>query len=493
MLERISAMLQSYFLVPGNFRVYPREYEIRDVSAVVLPVKGEGGCYLGIWSDRKEPLLENPLFSRFDSSSGWSFFLHAWSWENYSVLASHLPYLRPSCFDRRSSFGCGDRLGMVSAAHITALQKFSVFPVLAQQSPRELERTHRTFRDVLLGAIWGILESGYQGSFGADADHIKDETFLREARDCGFTMYTLDLSEKVDFSVLVSDPENLRARFLNITPREREIFKRYAGRKISLGKDFILEFSEEKLLPILYVYLPAIDQVERFWYFLKDGLSDFDLEISLDEGPTVTTPEAHFFMAQELHERGIDFRSLAPRFPGIFEKGVDYRGCLEEFISALRSHVAVQRNISGYRLSLHSGSDKLSIYPALAEETKGLFHVKTSGTSWLQALVVIAEENSELFREIYGVAFDSFEENAKAYSLSFTRDDLPSDLESFSDALLPAVFKNEKVKQALHIAYGKVLDVLGRELRDFLFFHEEKHYQRVRENIERHLVLLFPR
>lgn len=492
MFERTSMLLRSYFLAPDDFRVYSKECEVRDISAVVLPVKDKGGFYLGVWSSRKEPLLENPLFSRLDSSGGRSFFLHALSWENYSILASYLPYLRPSCFDRRPSLGCGDRLGMVSAAHVAALQKSPVFPVLAQQSPRELERTHRTLQDVLLGAVWGILESGYRGPFGADADHIKNEVFLRQARDCGFTMYTLDLSEKVDFSLLVSDLENLQARFLNTTPREKEVFKRYAGRKVCLGKDVTLEFSEEKLFPILCAYLPAVDEVERLWYFLKDSLSDFDLEISLDEGSVVTAPEAHFFVAQELHERGIDFQSLAPRFPGVFEKGVDYKGSIEEFTSALCSHVAVQRNIGGYRLSLHSGSDKFSIYPVLAEETGGLFHVKTSGTSWLQALVVVAEENPELFREIYAVAFDSFEENARAYSLSFTRDDLPSDLGDLPDTLLPTVFENEKVKQALHIAYGKVLDVLGRELRDFLFLREEKHYQKVRENIERHLVLLFP-
>lgn len=488
--EKIQKVIQDYGILGESFRVYERTYEISDFPSTLFLAKSEKGLYLAVWSKESGTPFEEPHFVYHDKEGICA--VYPFNLVNYRVLAQFFPYLRPTTFDARPSFGCGDRLGMASAAQIAALQKFPVFPVLAQQSPRELERTHRTFQDVLLGAVWGILESGYQGPFGADADHIKDEVFLREARDCGFTMYTLDLSEKVDFSFFTSDLKNLQARFLHTTPQEKEIFKKYAGKRIRLGKGIILEFSEEKLFPLLYAYLPALNQVERFWYFLKDGLSDFDLEISLDEGPIVTTPEAHFFVAQELHERGIDFQSLAPRFPGVFEKGVDYRGNAEEFTLALRLHVAVQHSIGGYRLSLHSGSDKFSIYPVLAEETGGFFHVKTSGTSWLQALAVVAEEKPELFRKIYTVAFDSFEENARAYSLSFTRNDLPLDLGHLSDDLLPTVFENEKIRQALHIAYGKVLDALGGELRDFLFLHEEKHYRRVRENMERHLILLFP-
>ncbi|MEN3203806.1 MAG: tagaturonate epimerase family protein [Atribacterota bacterium] len=489
--EKIQKIVQDHGVFGESFRLYERAYEISDFASTFFLAKSQSGLYLVVWSKESDAPFEKPHFVHYDAEGTYA--VYPFNLVNYRVLTKFFPYLRPTTFDARPSFGCGDRLGMVSAAQITALQKFPIFPVLAQQSPRELERTHRTFQDVLLGAAWGILESGYQGPFGADADHIKDEVFLREARDCGFTMYTLDLSEKVDFSCLTSDLENLRARFPQTTPREREIFKKYVGKRIRLGKGVTLEFSEEKLLPLLYAYLPALDQVERFWCFLKDSLSNFDLEISLDEGPVVTTLEAHFFVAQELHERGVDFQSLAPRFPGVFEKGVDYKGSVEEFTLALRSHVAVQRSIGGYRLSLHSGSDKLSIYPILAEETGGLFHVKTSGTSWLQALAAVAEENPELFRKIYTVAFDSFEENARAYSLSFTRDNLPPDLGHLSDDLLSTVFENEKIRQALHIAYGKVLDAFGRELRDFLFFHEEKHYQKVQKNVERHLVLLFPR
>jgi len=467
----------------------PCSYDIPELKAQVVLLKGRKSKYIGLRAG--EPLsVLRPLYTQH--SEGQFFGLYPFDLPSYRFLSAFLPYLRPQPFDSRPSFGCGDRLGMVSAAQIKALEQFPVFPVLAQQSPRELEKTHRTFAAVLLDAVWGILESGYQGSFGADADHIKDERYLCEARDAGFTVYTLDLSEDVDHGIFSESVPLLQERFQASLSCVRELFKRYAGKQYTLGPDITVDLSEEKLLPIVLAYLPAIEKVERFHALLRESLgSSFSLEISLDEGEKVTSPEVHFFIAEELHRRGIDFQSLAPRFPGSFEKGIDYIGSTEEFARALRSHVTIQKNLGGYRLSLHSGSDKFSIYPIFFQETEGFFHLKTSGTSWLVALETIAEVKPELFFRVYRVAYETFEENLKAYRISVRKEELPVTPENVMEADLQQLFAHPGVRQFLHIAYGSVLDALGEELREALAQAEVRHYEKVEENLRKHLLVLF--
>lgn len=469
--------------------MYDHFYEVEDLSFVLFLVKTESGLYIAISSKKRSDFFGEPILVLQDTEG--VLMVYPFDFSRYLVLTQLFPHLKPVPFDKRPSFGCGDRLGMVSAGHLLALQKFPVFPVLAQQSPRELQKTHRTFWKVLLGAAWGILESGYQGPFGADADHIKDEQSLLEARNLGFSMYTLDLSDSVNYQALIMSEEELLHRYERLTVQERETFRRYRGKRFSLSPEVVVEFSEEKLLPLILAYLPAIEKVEYFFALLREKVSSFDLEISLDEGESVTSPEVHFLVAEELHRRGVDFHSLAPRFPGTFEKGIDYRGDQKEFARILQSHVVVRENLEGYRLSLHSGSDKFSVYPTFFRETGGLFHVKTSGTSWLQALAVVAERNPDLFRMMYRLAYDTFEENIKAYRISVRKEELCVDIEKTREMDLPKLLADFRVRQLLHISYGSILDVLGKELRDFLFREENVHYQKVCENIEKHLKILF--
>lgn len=481
-------MLQSQKFL-GSLRVYSQVYDIPALSCKLFLAKDRDGHYLVVYFQGEKVFFDEPRFILRDEKGICA--IHPFDFPNYLHLTRYLPHLRPSTFNHRPSFGCGDRLGMVSAAHLKALTALPVFPVIAQQSPRELERTQRTFRDVLLGAVWGVLESGYQGPFGADADHVRSEKHLLEARDLGFSMYTLDVSESVDYSAFRMSGQELIHRYEMLSAREREVLKRYEGKAWRLSESVTIDLEEEKFLPLLLAYFPVIERVEWWYHLLREKLSSFDLEISLDEGDMLTSPEAHFFVAEELHRRGIDFRSLAPRFPGAFEKGADYIGNLEEFAQALRQHVVVQQNIGGYRLSLHSGSDKFSIYPVFFQETGGLFHLKTSGTSWLEALAVVAERNPELFHRIYRIAYETFEENLKAYRLSVRKEEIPADVRNVKEKDLPQLLRDTRIRQFLHIAYGSILNAVGSEFRAFLFEEETRHYERVRENIEKHLAILF--
>jgi hypothetical protein len=186
--------------------------------------------------------------------------------------------------------------------------------------------------------------------------------------------------------------------------------------------------------------------------------------------------------------------SLAPRYIGHFEKGVDYIGDLARFEEDFAGHVAVARTLGPYKLSLHSGSDKFSIYPIAARLAGDLVHLKTAGTSYLEALRAIARVDPALFREILAYAIAHYETDRASYHVSARQERMP-DLAALADADLEGVLDQFDARQALHVTFGSVLtarDELDRELfRKRLYAaldaHEEAHYATLETHIARHL------
>ena len=172
---------------------------------------------------------------------------------------------------------------------------------------------------------------------------------------------------------------------------------------------------------------------------------------------------------------GVRWVSLAPRFVGSFEKGIDYRGDVDSLADDLAVHAAIARRLGPYKLSVHSGSDKFSAYPAIAEATAGVLHLKTAGTSYLEALRAVALHDEALMARIYAFALERFAEDRATYHLSAgePRPGAPADLEA------PAV------RQVLHVTFGPVLaSELGDELRERLRGDLREPYA---EALERHL------
>lgn len=288
--------------------------------------------------------------------------------KNCETLMEFLSSLKPTICTMKLSFGFGDRLGVATAAHAQCVNKEKCFPVFAQQSVREITRTERTWTDVLHSAIWGVFESGYDGPFGADADHVKRIEDLENAARVGYTMFTIDPSDHI------KDPSRFDrkelARFYEEHPLRRALETRYVGKSFTiLGER--LTFDEEKFAELFVTYIDAIDHVEKCYKALRAATGrSFDLEVSIDETALPTTPLAHIFFVQELMRRGVEFQTLAPRFPGEWQKGIDYIGDIELFAEELDKHFAIVKMFTGYRLSLHSGSDKFSVYSILAEKTE---------------------------------------------------------------------------------------------------------------------------
>jgi hypothetical protein len=412
-------------------------------------------------------------------------YLYPVDWQNYRALRGTLS-LSPSPCDKPTSFGTGDRLGMVTAAHLQALSRYEVFPVIAQQSPRELVRTGRDFREVLLSAACGVLEAGYVGKFGADADHLKHEQQLNQAMEAGYSMYTIDLSDHLRDVTRLTQPEIVdKARTL--LPLSQSIIRDHAQMSLRAEGGIRYTMEAERLVQSAITFEEAVQRAVHFYEMLKQGLEQFDFEVSIDESTRVTTPEDHLYVVEYLRRSDVRLWSLAPRFPGEFQKGLDYAGDMTELERSLRLHAALCRELQGYRLSLHSGSDKFSVYPLFREATGGNFHVKTSGTSWLQAMRWIARADASLFAELYRLCLLHLEESKQAYQVSLAVEQLPPTPPADLDAFLA----QPAVRQLLHISYGVLLEEAGSAIRSLLDTHEQEHYRLVAEHIERHLHALF--
>jgi hypothetical protein len=219
------------------------------------------------------------------------------------------------------------------------------------------------------------------------------------------------------------------------------------------------------------------------------GKNPFELEVSVDETEQPTSHAEHIYIASELKRLGVHWVSLAPRYVGSFEKGVDYIGSLPVFQRDFAGHAAIARHFGPYKLSLHSGSDKFSIYPLAAHLTHGLVHLKTAGTSYLEALRTIAAVDMDLFREIYLFARDRFETDRVSYHISakLERAPLPDEVPDYASLL-----DQFDARQILHIAFGSVLTGRAADgkyrFRDRFMSMLHEYSEVYAENLEKHFI-----
>lgn len=339
--------------------------------------------------------------------------------------------LRPTRIGTASSFGFGDRTGRATPGHVRALRfaGSTLVPVLAQQSARELDRTGRTFGDVLDAAIRGAEQEGWTGEFGADADHLRTPQEVTDALSAGFTMLTLDPSAYVDEREGDLEPR-VRALPWNVLEDDwRALKRRHAD--------------DESVAPAAAKFGRALAHVVELARTAGDA--PVDIEVSVDETAVPTTPFEHRFLAIELQRLDVRITSLAPRFAGSWQKGIDVGGDLAEVRASVAAHAQVAEAHGDYKLSIHSGSDKFSVYPILADVAPRL-HVKTSGTSYLEGLRVIAAVEPELFRAILDVARERFSVDRASYELSDAAG-VPED----------ADLDDPAARQGLHVTFGAVL------------------------------------
>ncbi|MFQ5611984.1 MAG: tagaturonate epimerase family protein [Anaerolineae bacterium] len=423
---------------------------------------------------------------------------------NASALRSTLPFLIPRPLGLKKSIGCGDRLGLATPGHIRAVRKTGVAPIFAQQSMRENARTGRTPQEVLDEAMWGVFQEGWRQGYGADADHLKTTADIDLCAAAGYTFYTIDPGQHVDDSANTAGRTALESKAaalpwdaLDSSPVDT--LRRLAGKRIDLG-GFELTLSEEEVLRAAVKYGRAVAHTAEMYRHALAATSaanlPFELEMSVDETATVTSLAEHIYIAGELQRLGVRWVSLAPRYVGRFEKGVDYQGepglslaeSLARFEESFAQHLAVAKAFGPYKLSLHSGSDKFSIYPIAARLAGDLVHLKTAGTSYLEALRAIASLDPALFRDILVFALERYASDRATYHVSAQAANVP-DAAALGDDQLPVVLDNFDGREVLHVTFGSVLNEARFRERFFsaLRANEEVYYRVLETHFDRHL------
>ena len=410
--------------------------------------------------------------------------------ENAVALRSALPWLNPSRIGLHTSVGFGDRLGLATPGHVRALKAVGapVRPVFAQQSIREMGRCHRTPRNVLDDATWGAFQAGWTEPVGGDADHLEQIEDIDNTAAAGFAFFTLDPKAEVDPEAEHADAATIKAKVeaLDWSGLESDLAtftRRYVGQRIDLEHEAV-ELDEESVLRAMAKYGPSLSHAMAMYRRLEEKGIDCEVEFAVDETDYPTKPAEHVVVVSELKRLGMDFISFAPRFVGRFEKGVEYIGDLDELRRDFEVHAGLARALGPYKLSLHSGSDKYSTYPLIAEATQGVVHLKTAGTSWAEALRVIAQNDPDLMRQMLTLALDSFEANRKSYHLSCDPAKIPTDPTDDEVARLMDVVDS---RQVLHVGYGAILDEFGPRMYQVWNDNEEELYGIVADHFVKHL------
>jgi hypothetical protein len=349
-------------------------------------------------------------------------------------------------------------------------------------------RTRRTPRNVLDDATWGAFQGGWTAGVGADADHQKTEESLSECAEAGFVFFTIDPGDEMDMAAHDDPAATVRAKaealdLSSLDTTLADVVARYAGTTVELESG-PLHLDEESVVRAVAKAGPALVRgLELINHVSSLGVTH-ELEFAIDETEKPTTAVEHVVVVSELQRLGVEPVSFAPRWVGQFEKGVEYIGSRDELAQDFQRHAEIARALGPYKLSLHSGSDKFSIYPLFAEATRGASHLKTAGTSWIEALRVVARHEFDLLREILQLSLTSFEENRHSYHLSCDPGKIPTHP---SDDQLDELVTAIDSRQVMHVGYGAALEKFGQEIRQTLGDHEEELYEIMHQHFLKHV------
>ncbi len=439
-----------------------------------------------------EELIESGFRGECSELGGKQLLIGELSAENAAVLRKRLEWLQPRPLGLQTSAGMGDRLGLATPGHIRALRAVHgrIAPIFAQQSIREMARTRRTPQKVMDDATWAIFAEGWREGVGADADHLKTLADIDICLAAGFTFFTIDPGAYVDNRAESADLALLRELADRLPQQVRPVLSGLQGNVIKLETRSLLS-DEGTLLRAAVKYGAAVAHIAVMYHHLASSARQrhFELEVSVDETEHATSHAEHIYIAAELRRLGVQWVSLAPRFVGSFEKGVDYIGDVATFEADIAGHAEIARAFGPYKLSLHSGSDKFSIYPAAARQTQGLVHLKTAGTSYLEALHTVAMQDTNLLQEVYAFARERYESDRASYHVSAEVARAPEPC-AIKDWV--ALLDQFDAREILHVTFGSVLTEPGSRdrpgLYDRLLAYLRCNADLYAENLKQHFV-----
>ena len=407
------------------------------------------------------------------------------------------------------SFGIGDRFAHQGKAQLNAMIKakgigVDIVPVW-NKSHREHSIIHTEPGSVRKEADSAVSELGWTNSYYVDADHINISNVDLFIEASNF--FTLDVADYIGEAADASDIEAFVAKHKNL-----------AGTLNIEGIDEPIEVTEEMISQIASKVLLAVKEAGNLYRHIesKKGEVNFVTEVSMDETDLAQTPVEMLFILAAISDEGIPAQTIAPKFTGRFNKGVDYVGDVAQFEKEFNADIAVINYAikefglpANLKLSIHSGSDKFSIYEPISKAIKKFgvgLHVKTAGTTWLEEIIGLAAAGGkglEIAKKIYASAFGRFDELCGPYAtvIDIDKAKLPSveevngwDSKKFKDSVTHDQSNSDynlNVRQLLHVGY-KVAAELGSEYINALEEFEPVIAEHVTENIfERHIKPIF--
>ena len=407
------------------------------------------------------------------------------------------------------SFGIGDRFAHQGKAQLSAImlakeQGINIAPVW-NKSFREHDIVGSKPADVRAEADSAVKALNWRDAYFVDADHIgmKNVDFFLESSD----FFTIDVAD------FIGKPADEKKVSLFI-----EQHKKYIGDLLVPGIQDKIEISKSKIEAIARKYLFAIEEAGKIYahIFTKKGSQPFVVEVSMDETNEPQTPIELFFILAGLAQKEIPLSTLAPKFSGRFNKGVDYVGDVSQFQTEFEQDIAVIKFAKkefklpqDVKLSVHSGSDKFSIYPSIGLALKKFnagVHIKTAGTTWLEEIIGLAEAGDkglEIAKDIYRNAYHRFEELSKPYATVIDIDPkrlpTPDQVYQWDGATYAGTLRHDKTnpiynpnfRQLLHVGYKVAAEMKDRYL-DALKQFEDVIAINVTQNIfDRHIKPIF--
>ncbi len=408
----------------------------------------------------------------------------------------------------RLSFGVGDRFAHEAEAQLAAFERLAAEGVVVAPVWNKSHREHALIgsepASVRAAAAAAVASRRWPHPWFVDADHVRLETV--EPFLAASDFFTIDVADAIG------------------TPADDAAVRAFVARHPELAASLSIpgitkafRLSTDDLAAIARRYLRACRQAGELCRRIVAGKgSDVVIEVSMDETDEPQTPPTLLVILAALADEGVPLQTIAPKFTGRFNKGVDYVGDLGRFEQEFADDVAVLAFAAeqfglppSLKLSVHSGSDKFSLYPVIRRtlaRTGAGVHLKTAGTTWLEELIGLAEAEGEglaLAREIYAYAIDHVDELCGPYAtvIDIDRGQLPavSEVEAWSGPRLAAAIRhvpghphfNPHMRQLLHVSF-KVAAKQGSRYTDLLVANREIVARQVTENIyARHLRPLF--
>ena len=407
------------------------------------------------------------------------------------------------------SIGVGDRFAHQARAQLAACQKaldagIEVVPVW-NKSNREHTIIGSGPNQTRFAADQAVAAQHWMRSYYCDADHINLTTVDRFLQSCDF--FTIDVADCIGKAAPARDIDIFVQRHPELT------------RDVCIeGISGPLELDETKLRAIAGKFLGAVQAASAIYKKIAEnkGADNFVTEVSMDETDSPQTPVELLVILAAAADEKVPLQTVAPKFTGRFNKGVDYEGDVAQFREEFTQDIAaIAHAIKHYglpetlKLSVHSGSDKFSIYEPIHEvitSTKAGVHLKTAGTTWLEELIGLAEAGGDglaLAKEIYVEAFDHREELCAPYASVIAIDAarLPSvsDVNAWTSEQFTSALRhdpkhadyNASLRQLLHVGF-KVAARMGARYLDLLKENEAVIARNVTENLfKRHIAPVF--